>query len=367
MDENLQQRTKLSVEDIVELLSFCLNATEFAFNEQFFLQTFGCAMGSPVSALVANMVMEDVEERILSTPVFGVLQWKRYVDDTWVVLPKIKVEEFLVYINKIEPSIEFTMEREDSDKKLAFLDVEVERKADGTTNHKVYRKKMHTDKYLDFSSYHPPAHKRSVVRSLQDRATTHCSSLEETNEENKRVQDTLIGNGYPQEWISRRRQHNEKPEWKKTVSLPYVQGVTDRVARVLKSLKVNVFFRAPAKLSSILRIPKDRPPEDMKKGVIYKLECKDCDKCYVGQTGNALSTRIQQHRAAFRLYQPDKSAIAQHSITEGHRIDWDNPTTLAQQSRYKERLFLEGHHIRTNNCVNKTDPIHACYNDVIFS
>ena len=62
-DASLGQRTSLPVEDIIHLLSFCLKTTQFTYNGTYYQQVFGTAMGSPVSAVIANMVMEDVEQR----------------------------------------------------------------------------------------------------------------------------------------------------------------------------------------------------------------------------------------------------------------------------------------------------------------
>ena len=46
-------------------------------------------MGSPVSDVIANMVMEDVEQRALATSPVKSFFWKRYVDDViCVVIPK---------------------------------------------------------------------------------------------------------------------------------------------------------------------------------------------------------------------------------------------------------------------------------------
>ena len=121
----------------------------------------GTAMGSPVSVVVANLVMEDVEERALesfhSPPRF----WKRYVEDTITALPRNLIAPFLDHLNCIEPSIRFTKE-EESDGHLAFLDVLLCRKDDGTISTSVYRKATHTNQYLSFRVHHPTAHKVAV-------------------------------------------------------------------------------------------------------------------------------------------------------------------------------------------------------------
>ena len=57
----------LRIEELLTLLEFCLQATFLSFSDRVFRQTFGTAMGSPVSVLVANLVMEDVEEQALTS------------------------------------------------------------------------------------------------------------------------------------------------------------------------------------------------------------------------------------------------------------------------------------------------------------
>ena len=53
----------------------------------------------------------------------------------------------LQYLNSIEPSIQFTVER-GTDGKLPFWDACVQRTTDGKLETVVYRKPTHTDKYL---------------------------------------------------------------------------------------------------------------------------------------------------------------------------------------------------------------------------
>ncbi len=77
-------------------------------------------MGSPVSVTVANLIMEDVEERALSTFHSDPIFWKRYV---WTVMQDNLIQEFKEHLNLVEPSIKFTVEME-SCGKLAFLDTD---------------------------------------------------------------------------------------------------------------------------------------------------------------------------------------------------------------------------------------------------
>ena len=197
-DESLSQRTSLAVDDICDLLSFCLEATDFAFDGSFYKQVFGCAMGSPVSAVVANLVMEDVEDRILADSRFQIMSWKRFVDDTFVILQKHDLKPFFDFINEVEPSIKFTVEVEDECQQLPFLDVLVKRLEGGKLSFGVFRKNTHTHKHLCFSSHHAPSHKRSVVRSLLSRAKTHTSDSAAAEQERRQVRDALRANGYPQ-------------------------------------------------------------------------------------------------------------------------------------------------------------------------
>lgn len=59
-DNTLQNRTNLNPDQICQLLDMCLKTTYFQFNNNFYRQKHGCAMGSPVSPIVANLYMEMV-------------------------------------------------------------------------------------------------------------------------------------------------------------------------------------------------------------------------------------------------------------------------------------------------------------------
>ena len=163
-------------------------------------QTFGCAMGSPVSATVANLVMEFVEEKAISTAAHLPRWWYRYADDSHACLQKKYVQDFHDHLNSINPHIQFTKEVEENHC-ISFLDTVTTRVHD-RIQVSVYRKTTHTDKYLDFNSHHPAQHKRSVVNTLLDRAKNIPSTRAGQCRERKHVINVLRDNNYPLGFIT---------------------------------------------------------------------------------------------------------------------------------------------------------------------
>ena len=81
-------------------------------------------MASPLGPLMANAFMCSIEERLLNQskmPNF----YKRYVDDTFSIMPNVETAEaFLSTMNDSHPSMSFTMELA-TNGKLPFLRVEI--------------------------------------------------------------------------------------------------------------------------------------------------------------------------------------------------------------------------------------------------
>ena len=111
-------------------------------------------MGSPVSVVVANIVMEHIEDTALNMSPVPTIFWKRYVDDVLTAIPADRVDEMLAHINSINHNIQFISEREEGHV-ISFLDVKIMHNDDGSLSTKVYHKPTHTDQYLQFSSHHP--------------------------------------------------------------------------------------------------------------------------------------------------------------------------------------------------------------------
>ena len=117
-----------------------------------------------------------------------------------------EAECLLSHLNSVEPSIQFTLERE-KDRHLPFLDLNVSRGVQGNLKTSVYRKPTHTDKYLAFDSHHPICHKKSVGKTLLRRADCPPSSLDSKAGVRKYVSKVLKANGYTKTFL----RNSQKP------------------------------------------------------------------------------------------------------------------------------------------------------------
>ena len=138
-DKDLPQRTSMNTRHIIRLLEFCLRRTYFVFQGQHYEQVEGAAMGSPLSPIVANIYMEHFETKALETAPHPPSLWKRFVDDTFVILETTHTEEFFQHINGIEEKIQFTAENTRADGSLPFLDTLVTAKEDGSLSTSIYK------------------------------------------------------------------------------------------------------------------------------------------------------------------------------------------------------------------------------------
>ena len=72
----------------MDLLNLCLTSTYFQYKGKHYKQLHGTAMGSTVSVVVAEFVMQNIEEQALAGYTRTVRLWLPYVDDTFTAVLK---------------------------------------------------------------------------------------------------------------------------------------------------------------------------------------------------------------------------------------------------------------------------------------
>ena len=147
-------------------------------------------MGFPVSPIVANQYMKYFEKKALNTT-FTPRLWMRYLDDTFVIQQEEQKQTFLDHINKVDPAIEFTVEGNQENAAVPFIDTLVKPEADNSLSITVYRKPMHTNQYLQWDSHHNLAAKYSMISTHTHRAKTVWPGPELLNKELQHPRRTL--------------------------------------------------------------------------------------------------------------------------------------------------------------------------------
>ena len=360
-DDTLKDRTSIPIPNLCALVELCLKSTYFQFGESYYEQVEGAAMGSPLSPIVANIFMEDLETQALETAAWKPKMWRRYVDDVLVVWPHGDqlLQEFHQHLNKQNLSIQFTVERE-SEGKIAFLDVQLEKRGPKIVT-SVFRKKTHTDRYLHFDSNHPARVKRGIIQCLRHRAEKVCDGSTRWPEIGH-LRQVFKANGYPDAVVKKNLRARPTPANSsqtnqpapKLLRLPYIPELSERIERVCRPLGVKTVCKSRGTLrNSLVRVK--QPREDKKKkGVIYEVPCQDCECVYIGETSRTLEKRLSEHKNAVKKHDT-KNGIAVHSWANQHQVDWEAAKTREVEGNYWRRRVLEALHIHREQHTSNLD------------
>ena len=87
-----------------------MNSTKFKFNGKFYKQKFGTSVGSVISPMLSEIVMEDLEKTVFERLEFVVIFYFRYVDDTLLCVPLDKLQKVIDTFSDYHPRIQFTHE-----------------------------------------------------------------------------------------------------------------------------------------------------------------------------------------------------------------------------------------------------------------
>ncbi len=110
-----------------------------------------------------------------------------------------------VHIDNINEAIQFTVDSENENGELPFLDCLIMRNPDGTLDTTVYRKPTNTGRYLHFHSCHSSATKQGFIKGLFLRAERLCSTPDLLKTEIERIYSELLNNSYPKKFIDRKK------------------------------------------------------------------------------------------------------------------------------------------------------------------
>ena len=169
----------LSKDSFREMLTVTMTESFILFDNEYYEQHDGVAMGSPLGPTFANIFLCVHEILWLEKcpPEFRPVIYKRYVDDTFLLFQNInQIEKFKYYLNLQHANIKFTSETE-MNNSLSFLDIKIVRENNKFTT-SVYRKPTFSGVFTNFESFIPNSYKYALIFTLLHRAFKLCSNFE---------------------------------------------------------------------------------------------------------------------------------------------------------------------------------------------
>jgi hypothetical protein len=116
--------------EIIQITKLIIQQNYFQFQNQFFIQENGLAMGAPTSSVFSEIFLQHME----NTTIYKILTqnhiigYFRYVDDILIIYKKsvTNIQNVFIAFNNVTPDIKFTME-EETDNSINFLDITIKK------------------------------------------------------------------------------------------------------------------------------------------------------------------------------------------------------------------------------------------------
>ena len=278
----------------------------------------------------------------------------RYIDDCFVIWPYDRdFGTFLQELNDALLSLKFSVEYEQNGS-IPFLDAKVTR--NGTEFlFNIYRKPTHSNAYIHWFSNHSRNTKRGSLFGLFLRAYRICDEPFIDNEINY-IKSSFLKLGYPLHFITKvlgdvRRKYYSQAQTSRdgpqppTISLPH-NGFTEKYIKpVFKSQGIRVVNKATNTLGAALFNKRCSPnaPISPQAGV-YVIPCNDCNRHYVGQTGQ-FRIRADTHRRNLAHGTGGEAPVA-HVQATGHIMNVANIKVVYPTKIYRRRQIVESALIR---------------------
>ena len=181
---------------IVRLAELVLTLNTFEFNDQFYRQVKGVAMGTKMDPSFANLFLGFVEKNFLEhymgpKPSLYI----RYIDDIFLLstMTEDDLRHFIDAFCNFHPAVEFTF---DIAKKVNFLDISLSIESFGIST-SVYYKSTDSHLYLDYQSNHSPSCKNAIPYSQFLRLRRLCSNDDDFKVKINEMSQFFLDRGYP--------------------------------------------------------------------------------------------------------------------------------------------------------------------------
>ena len=108
-----------------------------------------------------------------------------------------------------------------------------------------------------------------------------------------------------------------------SINLPYVEGASEKLRRILRPYKIRSTFYTENTLRKLLCKPKDRVATEDKNNIVYEIDCGNCEAVYFGESKQSLKLCSNEQKRSIRNCNCYKNEIAKHCFEANRNFDWD--------------------------------------------
>lgn len=184
--------------ELLQLMELTLKGNDFAFNQTFYQQILGMAMGNPCSPSTANLFLAKLDEKANSYTIATEL-YSRFLDDIFFLWPGTleQFSDFERFINSVIPNINVTFNI--SDTSVNFLDVTFFKHFSNgvcTIETRPFFKKTDTHQLVHNKSFHPRHIFKGIIKSQFIRFKRLSSFKEDYSSACGILKGVLVNRGY---------------------------------------------------------------------------------------------------------------------------------------------------------------------------
>lgn len=136
-----------------------------------------------------------------------------------------------------------------------------------------------------------------------------------------------------------------------------------------KHRTLTTFCRKSHHTNSSTKVPAKKTTSQMRSYTRLAHERGTCGQVCIGITKRSINTRIIKHKRYCGLEQKEKSAIAEHALEAGHKVEFENTKLLARIKDYRTREHREAteisKHVHNMNRKEETRSINKVWLPVL--
>ena len=356
--------------ELLELLEINLTQNDFEFDDHFFLQIKGTAMGKKFAPAYADIFMASWETTALEKCRLKPSHYYRYLDDIWGVW-SYSVEEFDLFLNTLNthnPSIKLKATTHLTS--IDFLDTTTYKGPNFNTSHKldikVYFKDTDTHALLHKSSFHPKHTFAGLIKSQLLRFHRICTRQQDFTEATKVLFRALSTRGYSRTFLRAcfKTYQQVKPIQVST-ALPLITTYSKSTLKLVPHIRKNFVdtitthqpqndiriiaaYRKNRNLQDYLVRSKLKNNQETNtqhayfkqlrwvydltgnrvfqtarmasihtRNCVYMMSCKLCGTRYIGETKLTIATRMSCHKHNIIRHKNTDRHVVQHFIFHG--------------------------------------------------